>query len=127
MRISRRILPALAGVLVSLLSLSGAALAAPVTVNLRVEGSSTTLFEGPVTTQGETISTPSSGGAHPCNYSENGPSSEKGTSENENGGNISGTPTTALHDAALASGLAFDASWFGSGASNGNPGDFFVS
>ncbi len=127
MQISRRMLPALAGVLVSLLSLSGVALAAPVTVNLRVEGSSSTLFEGPVTTQGEMISTPSSGGAHPCNYSENGPSSEKGTSENENGGNISGTPTTALYDATLASGLAFDASWFGSGASNGNPGDFFVS
>jgi hypothetical protein len=127
MQISRRMLPVFAGVLVSLLSLSGAALAAPVTVNLRVEGSSSTLFEGPVTTQGEMISTPSSGGADPCNYSENGPSSEKGTSENENGGNISGTPTTALHDAALASGLAFDASWFGSGVSNGNPGDFFVS
>jgi hypothetical protein len=119
-------LPVFTGLLVSLLSLSGSALAAPVTVNLRVEGSSSTLFEGPVTTQGETISTLSSGVPHPCNYSENGPSSEKGTSENENGGNASGTPTTALHDASLASGLAFDASWFGSGLSNGNPGDFFV-
>ncbi len=27
----------------------------------------------------------------------------------------------------MASGLAFDAEWFGSGVSNGNPGDFFVS
>jgi hypothetical protein len=100
---------------------SAAAAAAPVTVNLRVEGSAKTLFEGPIATSAEAIATPSSSGPHPCNYSENGPA--KGF---ENGGNPSGTPTTALHDAALASGLAFDAEWFGSGVSNGNPGDFLV-
>jgi hypothetical protein len=100
---------------------SAAASAAPVTVNLRVEGSAKTLFEGPIATSAETIETPSSGGAHPCNYSENGPANGF-----ENGGNASGTPTTALHDAALASGLAFNAEWFGSGVSKGNPGDFLV-
>ncbi|HEY5045429.1 MAG TPA: hypothetical protein VII53_06200 [Solirubrobacteraceae bacterium] len=86
-----------------------------------MEGSTATLFEGPITTSAETIETSSSGGPHPCDYAENG--SAEGF---ENGGNSSGTPTTAVRDAALASGLAFDAEWFGSGASNGNPGDFFV-
>ncbi|TMK98427.1 MAG: hypothetical protein E6G34_12410 [Actinobacteria bacterium] len=99
-----------------------AALATPITVNLRVEGSTRTLFEGNVTTSPETIQTASSGGAHPCNYAENGPSGGFVP-----GGSQSGTPTTALHDAALATGLSFDAEWFGSGAENGNPGDFFVS
>jgi hypothetical protein len=98
------------------------ALAAPITVTLRVEGSTKTLFEGPIATSAETIETPSSGGPHPCDYSENGSSGGFA-----NGGNPSGTPTTALRDAALAGGLAFDAEWFGTGVSNGNPGDFFVS
>src|SRR5438093_265069 len=45
-----------------------AAIAAPIGVNLRVEGSTRTLFEGKVTTSPETIETASSGGPHPCNY-----------------------------------------------------------
>ena len=95
---------------------------ASITVNLRVEGSATTLFEGPITTSAETIETPASNGPHPCNYASNGPAEGF-----ENGGNQSGTPTTALHDAALASGLPFNAEWFGSGtAKTGSPGDFFV-
>src|SRR5581483_11244071 len=98
------------------------AFAAPVTVNLRVEGSTSTLFEGPVATSPEAIETASSGGAHPCDYASNG-SSE---SEFANGGSPAGTPTTALHDAALAAGLAFDAEWFGNLAHGGEPGDFFV-
>lgn len=107
--------------LVVLLSAT-ASLAAPVTVNLRVEGSATTLFEGPIATSPETIETASSGGGHPCNYSSNG-SSE---SEFPNGGSAAATPTTALHDAALAAGLSFDAEWFGNAAHGGEPGDFFV-
>ncbi len=121
---SRRCPPAVVAVVVCLclsFALAAAASAAPVTVNLRVEGSAKTLFEGPITTAPETIQAPSSGGPHPCDYSENGPA--KGF---EDGGNQSGTPTTALHDAALASGLQFDGEWFGSGVSNGNPGDFLV-
>jgi hypothetical protein len=111
--------------LASLLALlfATAALAVPVTVNVRVEGSSATLYEGPVTTSPETFETTSSGGPHPCNYSSNG-SSE---STFANGGSPSGTPTTALHDATLAAGLSFDAEWFGNEAHGGEPGDFFVS
>jgi hypothetical protein len=125
MRISRRILPALAGVLVALF-LSASASAASVTVNLRVEGSTKTLFEGPVATQGETFETPSSGGSHPCDYKENGPGSEEDKTF-EDGGNNSGTPTTALRDAALESGLSFDAEWFGSGSGGKTtPGDFLI-
>jgi hypothetical protein len=93
-----------------------------VTVNLRVEGATKTLFEGPVAAEPQTFETPSSKGAHPCNYAENG-SSE---SEFANGGTPSATPTTALRAAALSSGLAFDAEWFGNEAHGGNPGDFFV-
>jgi hypothetical protein len=105
------------------LALAGApaAIAGPVTVDLRVEGSSATLYEGPVTTSPETFETASSGGSHPCDYASNGPS---GGFANE--GATAGTPTTALHDAAVAGGLAFDAQWFGSGPTNGDPGDFFV-
>jgi hypothetical protein len=126
MNISRRMVPAFAGAVVSLvLALSASALAAPVTVKLRVEGSTKTLFEGEVTTQAETFETTSSNGPHPCNYAENGRSETE--LEDENGGNMSGTPTTALRDAALANGLAFNAEWYGSGAENNeNPGDFFV-
>jgi hypothetical protein len=77
--------------------------AAPITVNLRVEGSSATLYEGPITTEAEEISTPSSGGSHSCDVKDNG--------SNEGFGVSSGTPTTALHDAAIADGLKFDATW----------------
>jgi hypothetical protein len=108
-----------------LLLLAGSvqAVAAPITVNLRVEGSSKTLFEGTVATEGETFATKSSFGPHPCDYTDNG--SSEGF---PNGGSPSGTPTTAVRDAALASGLEFDAEWFGSGKTKTeNPGDFFVS
>ena len=77
--------------------------AAPITVNLRVEGSAETLFEGSVTTDAEEINTPSSGGSHPCDVKDNGSNGGFGVS--------SGTPTTALRDAAVAHGLTFDATW----------------
>jgi hypothetical protein len=106
----------------ALLACAGAQ-ATPITVNLRVEGSATTLYEGPVTTEGETFETSSSKGPHPCDYADNGSAGAKFA----NGGASSGTPTTALHDAALATHLTFDATWFGSGTGgNENPGDFFV-
>lgn len=116
------VLLALAVCLGSALSLCSTAMAVPITVNLRVEGSVKTLFEGPIATAGETIEAPASKGAHPCNYAENGSS----TSEFADGGNASGTPTTALHDAAIGRGLAFNAEWFGNESHGGNPGDFFV-
>jgi hypothetical protein len=120
---SRRILLALCATTFTALLACSPALAAPVTVKLRVEGSTKTLFEGEVAASPETIETASSRGAHPCDYSQNGP---VGGYENE--GNESGTPTTALHAAALVNGLAFDAEWFGSGKeTDESPGDFFVS
>ncbi|HEX4436889.1 MAG TPA: Ig-like domain-containing protein [Solirubrobacteraceae bacterium] len=103
--------------------LGSIAQAAPVTVSLRVEGATKTLFEGSIATEGESFETPSSKGSHPCDYSQNG---NAGGFENE--GTAAGTPTSALHDAAVATGLPFDAEWFGSGPEeNGDPGDFFVS
>jgi hypothetical protein len=65
--------------------------AAPVTVNLRVEGSSSTIFEGPVTTEGKVID--KGDGPHPC--------------DGTNGGaNPSPVPTMigALDDAPIAGG-----------------------
>lgn len=125
---SRRISLALGAAFLVALLASACAQATPITVNLRVEGSSATLYEGPVTTEGETFETSSSKEPHPCDYAQNGAAKEKGSEEDGDGGADSGTPTTALRDAALASGLAFDAKWYGSGASgNENPGDFLVS
>jgi hypothetical protein len=124
MHVSLRMSLALCAALFVTVVIGTGAQAAPITVNLRVEGSAKTLFEGPVSTEGETFQTSSSEGLHPCDYADNGASG----GEFLNGGNPSGTPTTALRDAALASGLAFDAKWFGSGAKgNENPGDFFIS
>jgi hypothetical protein len=90
--------------------------ALPIAVNLRVEGSAATLFEGQVNTEAilpPGISTPSSGGAHPCDVKDNG--------SNEGFGTAAASPTAALYAAASANGLAFDASW-----STGLH-DFFVS
>jgi hypothetical protein len=114
---------AVLGASVAALLLVPAASSAAVTVTLRVEGANSTLFEGPVAAQPETFETGSSAGPHPCDYSQNG-SSE---SEFPNGGTPSATPTNALRAAALTSGLAFDAEWFGNAKSPEHlPGDFFV-
>jgi hypothetical protein len=96
--------------------LSTAASAAPVTVNLRVEGSTSTLFEGPVSTEAildpPGLSTTSSEGAHPCDVKDNG--------ANEGFVPAAGNPTTALYDAAVAYGLAFNAKW------SSSINDFFI-
>jgi hypothetical protein len=114
---SRRVV-ALA-VCVGALSICSTAVAGQTTLQLRVEGATKTLFEGPVTTGPETIQTTSSKGAHACDYVHN-----EGVG-GEAVGAIGG-PFTALHDAALASGLEFDALWFGAPAPKVG-GDFFVS
>src|SRR3954451_24844391 len=49
----------------AMLVLAGAATAAPVTVNLRVEGSTQTLFDGPITTDAKSL-TKDNTGSHPC-------------------------------------------------------------
>src|SRR6476469_3415356 len=55
----------LAGVLTLALTLPAAVSAAPTAVDVRVEGNTSTIFDGPVTTDGKTI-TSQPGGAHVC-------------------------------------------------------------
>ena len=97
------------------LAATAPAWAAPATVQLRVEGSTSTIFEGPVTTDGKQID--KGGGAHPCDGSD--------------GGQAPGpTMTSALDDGSIAGGFSWDGSWFdvgdfgidriGPDAANGN-------
>jgi hypothetical protein len=79
-----------------------AAAAAPVSVNLRVEGRNATIFDGPVTTDGHTITTPS-GGTHPCD----------GTNAGAHPAPVP-TATAALDDGARLQRMSFDADWFDS-------------
>jgi hypothetical protein len=81
------------------------ALAAPATVQLRVEGASSTIFEGPVTTDGKTITKGTDTLA--CD----------GTSANPPQG-PGPTMTSALDDGLASAGLSWEASFFN---------DFFVS
>lgn len=74
------------------------ALAAPVTVNLRVEGS-TTPFEGPVTTDAKTIDHDGSG-PQPCDGTNGGYNPSPGA-----------TPTGALDDASLTGAFTWAGSW----------------
>jgi hypothetical protein len=87
-----------------------AAHAAPVTVNLRIEGSNTTLYEGPITTDGKVVTT-QAGGSHQCDGTQG---------SNSTGNTPGGTPTTALDDAAIKSGFTWDGSY------DSGFGDFFV-
>jgi hypothetical protein len=88
---------ALAGAL-ALLSLAAApaALALPVTVNLRVEGPNRTVFDGPVTTDGHDVTTPTAG-THKCDGTNGGAEPEPGP-----------TATAALDDAAKLAGFSID-------------------
>jgi hypothetical protein len=109
--------PAFVGAVVSLvLALSASALAAPITVNLRVEGSTSTLFEGPVSVEGipksPGITTGSSPTAEPCDF--------KDDVKNNGEGPDAATPTAALYEAAMANGLAFNAEW------SSEYNDFFI-
>ena len=97
----RRALP---GALVLLsLAAPSAALALPVTVNVRVEGASSTIFDGPVVTDGHNLNPPSGGGPHPCDGTNNGAFPSAGP-----------TATAALDDAARAGRFTWDATWFAS-------------
>jgi hypothetical protein len=82
-----------------LLLCAAPAMAAPVTVNLRVEGTNGTVFEGPVTTDGKTVTAPS-GGSHKCDGTNGGTTNTAG-----------GTPTTALDDASKAAGFTWDGTY----------------
>jgi hypothetical protein len=79
-----------------------AAAADPVSVNLRVEGQTQTLFDGPVTTDGHHVTTPS-GGTHPCD----------GTNNDAFPSPVP-TATAALDDGARLNNLTWDADWFAS-------------
>jgi hypothetical protein len=96
-----RSLPALGAlaVLVSLTVLllaAAPAFGAPVSVNLRVEGRTQTIFDGPVTTDGHDVTTPSAG-THKCDGT-------NGNAEPSPGP----TATAALDDAARQAGFTFD-------------------
>jgi hypothetical protein len=78
---------------------SGSAPAAPTTVQLRIEGSTATLFEGPVTTDGHAID--KGGGPHPCD----------GTNGNANP-SPGPTMTSALDDWSRSGGLPWTGTWF---------------
>lgn len=105
-----RVRTALIAALVLLsLAAAPAALAVPVTVNLRVEGPARTVFDGPVTTDGHDVTT-EAGGTHECDGTNGGAEPEPGP-----------TATAALDDAARASGFTIDGPY-------GNYGiqDFFI-
>ncbi len=90
---------------------TGSALAAPVTVQLRVEGSAKTLFEGPVTTDGHTVD--KGDGPHPCDgTTRTTPPLPSGPGP---------TVTSALDDASRQAGFTWTGKWFPSF------GDFLIS
>lgn len=74
--------------------------AAPVSVNLRVEGSTTTVFEGAVTTDGHAI-TKDASGPHPCDGTNAGANPTPGP-----------TMTSALDDASKSGAFSWDGTWF---------------
>jgi hypothetical protein len=78
-------------------ALVSTATAAPVTVNLRIEGATSTTFEGQVTTDGKTID------GHPCDGTNGGANPTPGP-----------TMTSALDDASIAHGFPWSGTWFDS-------------
>src|SRR5688500_10389197 len=92
----RKALPV--ALLLFVLAAAPAAVAAPVTVNLRVEGAADTIFDGSVVTDAHQTTTPSDGVARPCD-----------------GTNSGGAPTPtaigSLDDGSKSAGFAWDAQW----------------
>jgi hypothetical protein len=82
------------------LALPVAASAAPTAVQVRIEGRSSTIFTGPVTTDGKVVH-PATGGDHLCDGSNASPPVGPGP-----------TPTTALDDAAIKGGFDWDGTWY---------------
>lgn len=80
----------------------------PVVVNVRVEGATRTIFEGPVLTDGHDVTT-TADGTHPCDGTNNHANPEPGP-----------TATAALDDAARVGGFTFD------GTFSSQFDDFFI-
>jgi hypothetical protein len=83
----------------AMLVLAATATAAPVTVHLRVEGSTQTLFDGPITTDAKSL-TKDASGPHPCDGTNLGANPSPGP-----------TMTGAMDDGATSAGFTWDASW----------------
>lgn len=106
MHLSIRTTSALLSALTILTLACANASASPTTVNLRVEGSSSTLFEGPVAAEAVPapgITTKTSPEPHACDFQDNG--------SNGGFGGALATSTAALYEAASAARLPFDAKW----------------
>ncbi|MDX6692254.1 MAG: hypothetical protein QOG15_3711 [Solirubrobacteraceae bacterium] len=98
----RRLLVILTGGLLLLLCIPALAAAAPVTVDLRIEGKTSTLYEGTVTTDIRTIDVGDGTGAHTCDGTNNGANPTPG-------------PTRGAAFAAAAAGPAgfsFQGTWY---------------
>lgn len=89
----------LLGALAALAVLAPAAQADPVSVKLRVEGKTGTLYEKPVTTDGHNVTT-GAGGTHKCDGTNGGANPSPGA-----------TSTATLDDGAKQGGFSFDATW----------------
>lgn len=95
------------------LALAAPALAAPITLNLRVEGPSSTIYEGPVTTDVHQVSAADSStnqvAPHDCDGVHNG------SPMNPNGyPSPAPTATSTLDDAAKQNGFTWDGTWYSS-------------
>jgi hypothetical protein len=91
------------------LSLPAAVSAAPTAVDVRIEGKTSTIFDGPVTTDGKTVTT-TAGGTQVCDGTNNSVSPVPAANA-----------TSALDDAAIKGGFTWDGTWSGPGYP-----DFFV-
>ncbi len=85
------------------LPIAAAAQATPVQVNVRIEGKSETLFEGPIWTEGHDIKASSDTQARRCDGTNNHQHATPGP-----------TPTASAADAMGIIGETFDAQWYGS-------------
>jgi hypothetical protein len=99
----RRFLSLACAVALAIALQAAAAAAAPTAVDVRVEGKTSTIFFGPVTTDAKVVNPPT-GGAHLCDGTNFGANPVPGP-----------TPTTALDDASIKGGFTWDADWFGPG------------
>lgn len=85
------------------LIIASVAYATPTQINVRIEGKSETLFEGPIWTEGHDVEASSDTQARPCDGTNNDAHATSGA-----------TPTASGADAMRIIGETFDAQWYGS-------------